>query len=176
MNSYFRWYRMDTDLCVEYAEMRLRGQAKIFWENEYLAAERRGLPITTWAEMVQKLRNKYVPRQYEATLFLSWLDLRQGKSPVRDYIQTFEECRMRCRFVEDPRIVIGLFTHGLTTRLRNEVLKSCPLLRAVPTVHPCYPADSPQRPLPLPRSTTFPSPRPTGLAPRRLGTHSLPLF
>ena len=33
---------------------------------------------------------------------------------------------MRCRFVEDPRIVIGLFTHGLTTRLWNEVLKSCP--------------------------------------------------
>ena len=32
---------------------------------------------------------------------------------------------MRCRFVEDPRIVIGLFTHGLTTRLQNEVLKSC---------------------------------------------------
>ena len=96
MNSYFRWYRMDTDLYVEYAEMRLGGQAKIFWENEYLAAERRGLPITTWAEMVQKLRNEYVPRQYEATLFLSWLDLRHGKSPVRDYIQTFEECRMRC--------------------------------------------------------------------------------
>ena len=33
---------------------------------------------------------------------------------------------MRCRFVEDPRIVIGLFTHGLNTRLQNEVLKSCP--------------------------------------------------
>ena len=30
MNSYFRWYRMDTDLCVEYAEMRLGRQAKIF--------------------------------------------------------------------------------------------------------------------------------------------------
>ena len=29
MNSYFRWYRMDDDLCVEYAEMRLGGQAKI---------------------------------------------------------------------------------------------------------------------------------------------------
>ena len=55
-----------------------------------------------------------------------WLDLRQGKSLVRDYIKTFEECRMGCRFVEDPWIVIGLFTHGLTTRLRNEVLKSCP--------------------------------------------------
>ena len=71
MNSYFRWYHMDTDLCVKYAEMRLGGQAKIFWENEYLAAERRGLLITTWAKMVQKLLNKYVLRQYEATLFLS---------------------------------------------------------------------------------------------------------
>ena len=33
---------------------------------------------------------------------------------------------MRCRFVEDPRTVIGLFTHGLNTPLWNEVLKSCP--------------------------------------------------
>ena len=126
MNSYFCWYRMDTDLCVEYAKMRLSGHAKIFWENKYLAAERRGLPITTWAEMVQKLQNKYVPWQCEATLFLSWLDLQQGKSLVQDYIQKFEECRMRCRFMEDPRIVSGLFTHGLITHLRNEVLKSCP--------------------------------------------------
>ena len=39
MNSYFRWYRMDINLCVEYMEMRLGGQAKIFWENDYLAAE-----------------------------------------------------------------------------------------------------------------------------------------
>ena len=39
MNSYFRWYRMDIDICVEYAEMRLGEHAKIFWENEYLDAE-----------------------------------------------------------------------------------------------------------------------------------------
>ena len=33
---------------------------------------------------------------------------------------------MSCQFVEDPRIVIGLSTHGLSRRLWNEVLKSCP--------------------------------------------------
>ena len=32
---------------------------------------------------------------------------------------------MRCRFVEDPQIIIGLFTHGLITHFQNEVLKSC---------------------------------------------------
>ena len=32
---------------------------------------------------------------------------------------------MRCVFMEDPRISIGLFTHGLNTRLQNKVLMSC---------------------------------------------------
>ena len=96
MNSYFHWYRMNIDLCVEYVEIRLGEQPKIFWENEHLVAEQRGLPITTWAEMDQKLRNKYVPRQYKATFFLSWLDLQQGKSIVQDFIHTFEEHWMRC--------------------------------------------------------------------------------
>ena len=76
MNSYFGWYRMDDDLCVEYTKMRLGGQAKIYWENESHAAYRRGEPITSWVGMASRLRNKYVPRQYETTLFLSWLDLR----------------------------------------------------------------------------------------------------
>ena len=126
MNSYFRWYRMDDDLRVEYAETRLGGQAKIFWENECIAAERRGQPIATWAEMARKLRAKYVPRQYQMTFFLSWLDLRQGRMTTTEYIEAFEECRMRCRFVEDPRVVIGVFTHGLHPGLRNEVLKCNP--------------------------------------------------
>ncbi|CAA7401510.1 unnamed protein product [Spirodela intermedia] len=59
MNSYFRWYHMDDDLCVEYAELRLGRQ-----------------PITPWVDMTSRLRNKYVPRQYESMLFLNWLDLR----------------------------------------------------------------------------------------------------
>ena len=123
MNSYFRWYRMADDLCVEYAEMRLGGQVKIYWENESHEAYRRGEPITSWAGMASRLRNKYVPRQYESTLFLNWLDLRQGKMHVRDYIQAFEECRMTCRFVEDSPVVLGIFTHRISPQLRNEVLK-----------------------------------------------------
>ena len=33
---------------------------------------------------------------------------------------------MRCHFVQDSRVVLGIFTHGLSPRLRNEVLKSNP--------------------------------------------------
>ncbi|CAA7392896.1 unnamed protein product [Spirodela intermedia] len=41
MNSYFWWYRIDDDLCIEY----------IFWENESYAVD-----------MASRLRNKYVPQ------------------------------------------------------------------------------------------------------------------
>ena len=117
---------MDDDLCVEYTQMRVGGQAKRYWENESHAAHQRGQPITSWTSMALRLRNKYVPRQYDSTLFLSWLDLRQGKMHVRDYMQSFEECHMRCRFLEDSRVVLGIFTHELSLRLQNEVLKSNP--------------------------------------------------
>ncbi|CAA7411078.1 unnamed protein product [Spirodela intermedia] len=50
MNSYFRWYHIDDDLCVEYS---------------------REQPITSWVDMTSHLRNKYVPRQYESMLFLN---------------------------------------------------------------------------------------------------------
>ena len=82
MNSYFRWYPMDDNLHVEYAEMRLGGHAKIFWKNERHAAYRRGQPITSWTDMAQLLKNKYVPREYEPTLFP-----RQGKMPVREHME-----------------------------------------------------------------------------------------
>ena len=82
MNSYFRYYRMDDDLCVEYAETRLGGHAKIFWEDERHAAYRRGQPITSWIDMAQRLRNKYVPREYESTSFP-----RQGTMPVREHME-----------------------------------------------------------------------------------------
>ena len=61
MNSYFRYYHMDEDLCIEYAETRRGGHAKIFWEIERHADYRRGHPITSWTDMAQCLKNKYVP-------------------------------------------------------------------------------------------------------------------
>ncbi|XP_078439838.1 uncharacterized protein LOC144710045 [Wolffia australiana] len=60
------------------------------------------------------------------SLFLSWLDLKQGRLTVKEYIEAFEECQMRCRLVEDPRIIIGLFIHGLRPALRNKVFKCHP--------------------------------------------------
>ncbi|XP_078445031.1 uncharacterized protein LOC144714201 [Wolffia australiana] len=37
--------------------------------------------------MAQKLRSRYVPWKYQMSLFLSWLDLKQGRLSVTEYIE-----------------------------------------------------------------------------------------
>ncbi|XP_078447579.1 uncharacterized protein LOC144716327 [Wolffia australiana] len=123
MDSYFQWYKMDDDLCVEYAEARLGGQAKIFWKNE---KEKRHDPPFTWAEMSRKLMDKYVPKLYMTHLMLCWMNLRQGKRKVSEYIVEFEEYRMRCKFVDSPQIQIAFFIHGLRQDLGTRVLEQNP--------------------------------------------------
>ncbi|XP_078435744.1 uncharacterized protein LOC144706597 [Wolffia australiana] len=106
MESYFQWYKMDDDLCVEYAE--------------------RHDPPFTWAEMSRKLTDKYVPKLYMTHLMLCWMNLRQGKRKVSEYIVEFEEYRMRCKFVDSPQIQIAFFIHGLRQDLGTRVLEQNP--------------------------------------------------
>ncbi|XP_078431100.1 uncharacterized protein LOC144702945 [Wolffia australiana] len=126
LESYFHWYKMDDDLCVEYAKARLGGQAKIFWKNEKEAARQRRDPPFTWAEMSRKLTDKYVPKLYMTHLMLCWMNLRQGKRKVSEYIVEFEEYRMRCKFVGSPQIQIAFFIHGLRQDLGTRVLEQNP--------------------------------------------------
>ncbi|XP_078437281.1 uncharacterized protein LOC144707900 [Wolffia australiana] len=125
LESYFQWYKMDDDLCVEYAEVRLGGQAKILWKNEKEAARQRRDPPFTWAEMSRKLTDKYVPKLYMTHLMLGWMNLRQGKRKVSEYIVEFEY-RMRCKFVDSPQIQIAFFIHGLRQDLGTQVLEQNP--------------------------------------------------
>ena len=77
--------------------------------------------------MTSRLRNKYVPTHHQTHLLLHWLDLKQGRRKVRDYITEFEECRMRCRTVESPEQQIVYFVRGLKPELGAKVLELNPM-------------------------------------------------
>ncbi|XP_078446576.1 uncharacterized protein LOC144715514 [Wolffia australiana] len=75
---------------------------------------------------VSKLKDKYIPKLYMTRLMLKWMDLKQGKRKVSDYIEEFEEYRMRCKFVDSPQIQIAFFVHGLRPDLGARVLEQNP--------------------------------------------------
>ena len=109
-------------MCVEFADTMLGGPAKIFWGNCLEAAEHRGDPPLAWAEMRETLRKKYVLRLYATQVIMDWLDAKQGKRTVGEYIEEFEDFRMRCRKVEDPQLLIAMFARGLSEEYCAEVL------------------------------------------------------
>ncbi|XP_078444228.1 uncharacterized protein LOC144713508 [Wolffia australiana] len=78
--------------------------------------------------MSRKLTDKYVPKLYMTHLMLCWMNLRQGKHKVSEYIVEFEEYRMRCKFVDSPQIQIAFFIHGLRQDLGTRVLEQNPTM------------------------------------------------
>ena len=75
---------------------------------------------------MRQLRDKYVPTHHMTHLLLKWLDLKQGRQKVRDYIMEFEQCRMRCTTVDSPEQQITYFICSLRPELGAKVLEQKP--------------------------------------------------
>ena len=61
MDHYFDWYTMREDRHIHFAKMKLIGHAKLYWNNQERL--QRTL-ITTWQEMKEALKEKYLPKSY----------------------------------------------------------------------------------------------------------------
>ena len=76
LEEYFDWYQLPEGRRLQFAQMKLSGQARIYWRNLQATAERRReLTITTWAEMKGRLRAKFMPDCYQPMIIDEWQHL-----------------------------------------------------------------------------------------------------
>ena len=65
LDEYFEWFQLPEGRRIQFAQMKLAGQARIYWQNLQATAERRReVVVTTWTEMKGRLREKYAPACY----------------------------------------------------------------------------------------------------------------
>lgn len=123
MDDYFEWYRLPTDMRVRFVKMKLKGQARVWWNSVEEQLHRlRQTPITEWGEMKLRLQEKYLPMDYEESLFEELLALRQGGSSVDDYTHRFHELSIRSQVSETERQTIARYKAGLREDIRRELL------------------------------------------------------
>ena len=79
------------------------------------------MPIVTWRDMKDKLREKYVPLTYQQRLLDQWQDLTQGSKTMIEYIAKFDEFVMRCGVVESESMTLSRFRKGLNEDIRREL-------------------------------------------------------
>ena len=86
-DEYFDLYQLPEGRRLQFAQMKLSGQARIYWRNIQVTMERRQEPIiTSWAEMKSQLHDKFVPACDRPMIIDEWQHLPQGDGTVAEYI------------------------------------------------------------------------------------------
>ena len=134
LEEYFDWYQLPEGRRLQFAQMKLSGQARIYWRNLQATAERRcEAMITTWAEMKGRLRGKFVPDCYRPMIIDDWQHLQQGDSTIAEYIAKFDDLMIWCNVEEEPVATLARFKAGLRPEFQRELI-----LREVTTLEKAY--------------------------------------
>jgi hypothetical protein len=122
IEDYFDWFAVSEDRKVRYVRMKLKGHARAWWGSveEQLRRTRRPA-IYNWEEMKDKLKEKYLPIDYEQMMFEEMLQLRQGSLSVDQFTDRFHELTVRSKVVETKQQTLARYRTGLRNDLRKEM-------------------------------------------------------
>jgi hypothetical protein len=98
MDKYFDYEYINEEKRVRHAVTRLKGHATL-WLGE-LQAKRRSKgkhEIKNWDRMVSKLKEKFMPKDYQINLFRKLQNLRQKGMTVKEYTEEFYKMNIRTR-------------------------------------------------------------------------------
>ena len=123
MEHFFEWYELSEDRNVRFAKMKLVGRAKLHWNSvvNHLRKTRQP-PVTLWEEMKAKLNENYFPVSHQGNLLDQWHDLRQHNRSATEYVEQFEEYKIRSNANEDEPIILSRFRKCLNYDLQRELV------------------------------------------------------
>lgn len=123
LKDYFDWSGLSLDRQVRFAKMKLKGQARVWWQSvEERLYHLRLPPIADWDEMKMMLQEKYLLLDYEDSLFEELILLRQGSMTVDEYTNKFHDLSTRSQISETGRQTLARFKAGLGEDIRKELL------------------------------------------------------
>ena len=123
LDSYFGCYDFSENRKIRFAEMKLNGPAKIYWKNVmHLLEIRRQDPIETWNGMKFKLREKYIPLNYQDKVVDQWQRIHQAKKSALEYVTEFDELMMACGLKEGTTLTLSKFRTRLREDTRREII------------------------------------------------------
>ncbi|KAJ9536696.1 hypothetical protein OSB04_un000081 [Centaurea solstitialis] len=104
------------------AYIRLTKTAGLWFENLKASRTRaRKEKIKTWTVLKKKLRNKYLPDDYEQTQYLKLTSLTQDDMSVMEYVAEFDKLCLVCDLAEKETMKIARFIRGLNRPIAKKV-------------------------------------------------------
>jgi hypothetical protein len=114
LDTYFDCEDIEEDKKVKHAVTKLKGHAALWWDE--LQADRRWKgkqKIKSWDLMVVKMKAKFIPRDYQITLFRRMQNLRQKLMTVKEYTEEFYKLNIRAGHRESDDEKVVRYMNGL---------------------------------------------------------------
>jgi hypothetical protein len=122
LDTYFDYEDIEEDKKVRHAITKLKGHAALWWDE--LQANRRckgKQKIKSWDRMIAKMKAKFIPRDYQITLFRRMQNLRQKMMTMKDYIEEFYRLNIRAGHRESDDEKVARYLNGLRYDIQDEL-------------------------------------------------------
>src|SRR5271156_4454510 len=120
--EYFEYEDIEDPDRVKFAKARLKGHAKIWWQEIQLERNRRGKDkITRWDQMVDKLKRQFIPVDYELDLLKKMQGLKQVGKSVQEYTEEFYRILIRTGHAEADKEKVACYLNGLRLSIQEEL-------------------------------------------------------
>jgi hypothetical protein len=122
LDTYFDYEDIEEDKKVKHAVTKLKGHAALWWDE--LQADRRSKgkqKIKSWDRMIAKMKAKFIPRDYQITLFRRMQNLRQKLMTVKEYTEEFYKLNIRAGHRESDDEKVARYLNGLRYDIQDEL-------------------------------------------------------
>jgi hypothetical protein len=114
MDKHLDYEYVDEERKVKQAVTRLKGHATLWWDE--LQDERRSKgkqKIKNYDRMVAKLKDKFMPKDYQINLFRKLQNLRQKGMQFKEYTEEFYRLNIRTGKIEKDEEKVFRYINGL---------------------------------------------------------------
>jgi hypothetical protein len=122
LDTYFDYEDIEEDKKVRHGVTKLKGHAALWWDE--LQADRRSQgkqKIKSWDRMIAKMKAKFIPRDYQITLFRRMQNLRQKMMTVKEYTEEFYRLNIRAGHRESDDEKVARYLNGLRYDIQDEL-------------------------------------------------------
>jgi hypothetical protein len=102
--------------------MRLKGHVALWWDELQADRHCQGKQrIKSWDRMIAKMKAKFIPRDYQISLFRRMQNLRQKLMTVKEYTEEFYRLNIRAGHRKSNDENVSRYMNGLRYEIQDEM-------------------------------------------------------
>jgi hypothetical protein len=122
LDTYFDYEDVEEDKNVKHVVTRLKGHAVLWWDELQADRHYKGKQkIKNWDRMVAKMKEKFIPRDYQITLFRRMHNLRHKLMTVKEYTEEFYRLNIRAGHRESDDEKVARYMNGMRYDIQDEM-------------------------------------------------------